>query len=134
MLTSFPLKTGTLYLQDKRMKKKNDCSALHSSLFLPFPFPSTELTIRSYLQYFRSNFINETIPPKMHILEDHVVPFIKKWHVGLGFLGEQGVESVHARLNSIKYNVRGLSDDLAILKSVMVTHWVQTRPGAQAIR
>ncbi|KAJ8018727.1 hypothetical protein HOLleu_43131 [Holothuria leucospilota] len=93
-----------------------------------------ELTIRSYLQYFRTKFGNETIPPKMHILEDHVVPFIKKWHVGLGFLGEQGVESVHARLNSIKYNVRGLKDDLDILKSVMVTHWVQTRPGAHSIR
>lgn len=66
----------------------------------------------------------------MHILEDHVMPFIRKWKVGLGFLGEQGVESVHARLNTIKHNIRGLKDDLAILQSTVVTHWVQTRPGA----
>ena len=28
--------------------------------------------------------------PKLHILEDHVVPFLEKWGVGLGFWGEHG--------------------------------------------
>lgn len=92
-------------------------------------FLVTDMTIKAYLAFFRENFPTESVPPKMHILEDHVVPFLYKWHVGLG---EQGVESVHARLNSIKANIRGFNDDLAIWKSVLTTHWLQTRPDAHS--
>lgn len=90
----------------------------------------TELTIEAYTAFFRKEFPNETVPPKMHLLERHTVPFIRQWQVGLGFHGEQGGESVHARLNTIQRDVRGLKDDLAILESVMKTHWLQTHPGA----
>ena len=38
----------------------------------------------------RIGWPDESIPPKYHFLEDHVVPFIRKWKVGLGFYGEQG--------------------------------------------
>lgn len=97
----------------------------------PFVFIA-ELTIESYVAYFRKEFPEETVPPKMHMLECHAVPFMRRWKVGLGFHGEQGGESVHARLNSIRRDVRGLKDDLATLLSVMTTHWLQTRPGAAA--
>lgn len=43
------------------------------------------------MQYWRSTWPQETVPPKMHILESHAVPFIKQWKVGLGFYGEQGM-------------------------------------------
>lgn len=69
------------------------------------------------MSFFRTNFPDETVPPKVHILEDRVIPFITKLHTELGFLGEQGVESAHARMNTIRFNIRGLRDDLAILKS-----------------
>ncbi|XP_071795767.1 uncharacterized protein [Asterias amurensis] len=49
-----------------------------------------EQDITSYCEYFRSEFQSETIPPKFHMLDEHTVPFIRKWHFGLGFLGEQG--------------------------------------------
>ncbi|KAJ8018030.1 hypothetical protein HOLleu_44204 [Holothuria leucospilota] len=65
------------------------------------------------------------------MLECPIVPFIRRWKVGLAFHGEQGGESVHARLNNIRRDIRGLKDELATLMSVMTTHWVQTRPGAQ---
>ena len=42
------------------------------------------------MRYWRANWPNESIPPKIHFLEDHIVEFIKKWKVGLGFYGEQG--------------------------------------------
>ena len=32
----------------------------------------------------------------MHFLEDHAVPWIKKWRTGFGVLGEQGGESIHS--------------------------------------
>lgn len=89
-----------------------------------------ELTIQSYLAYFRTNFPEESVTPKMHLLEDHTIPFLRIWHVGLGFRGEQRGESVHAMLNAIKGDIRGLKDEMEVLKSVMTTHWVQTMPGA----
>ena len=48
-----------------------------------------------YCQTFSSSFI-----PKMHFLEDHVVPWMKKWKVGLSFHGKQGAESIHAAFKS----------------------------------
>lgn len=84
--------------------------------------------IKNYLAYFRATFPSESVPPKMHLLEDHVTPWIRQWHFGLGFHGEQGGESVHAHLNSLRCDVRGLQDDVAILQSVIRTHWIQTSP------
>ena len=42
------------------------------------------------METYRGEWPTETFPPKMHFLEDHVVPFIQKWKVGFGFYGEQG--------------------------------------------
>jgi len=33
------------------------------------------------------------------MLEEHTVPFLQQWHIGFGFMGEQGAESIH---NSIE--------------------------------
>lgn len=84
--------------------------------------------IASYCLYFRNEFPTETCPPKFHMLEEHIIPFIRKWKFGLGFLGEQGGEGVHAKLNVIRQDMRGFNDDLAILKAVIESHWVQTSP------
>ena len=38
-----------------------------------------------------------SIMVKMHLLENHMVPFLRQWNgVGFGLMGEQGAESVHA--------------------------------------
>jgi len=31
----------------------------------------------------------------MYMLEEHRVPFMRKWKFSLGFFGEQGGESIH---------------------------------------
>ena len=46
------------------------------------------------MRYWRANWPNESIPPKIHFLEDHIVEFIEKWKVGLGFYGEQGKKKI----------------------------------------
>ncbi|XP_038063028.1 uncharacterized protein LOC119733716 [Patiria miniata] len=61
-----------------------------------------EEDITSYCQYFRVEFTTDSCPPKFHMLVEHIIPFIKQWRFGLGFLGEQGGEGVHARLNNIR--------------------------------
>ena len=49
-----------------------------------------ESSIQDFMCYWRANWPGETISPKMHMLEEHVVPFLKKWKLGCGFYGEQG--------------------------------------------
>ena len=56
---------------------------------LPLIF-DLESAIESFMQHWRTNWPNESVTPKMHILEEHTVPFIKKWKLGCGFYGEQG--------------------------------------------
>ena len=87
-----------------------------------------ESNIAAYFNFFRDNFPKETVTPKMHILEYHVVPWIKQWRVGLGFHGEQGGESVHSRFNTIKRAIRGIKGELAILQAILKRHWLQTSP------
>lgn len=64
----------------------------------------TETWIEKFLDCYRDSFPKASTTPKLHMLEDHVVDFLRKWKVGLGFLGEQGAESIHARFNSIRRN------------------------------
>lgn len=65
---------------------------MSDSLLLIF----TEVDIDKFLSLYRDSFPHATITPKLHMLEDHVIPFLTKWGVGLGFLGEHGAESIHA--------------------------------------
>lgn len=36
------------------------------------------------MNYFRTNFQTATFPPKMHMLEEHTVPFMSKWKFPVG--------------------------------------------------
>ena len=63
----------------------------------------------------------------MHLLEDHLVPFLKSNGAGLGLLGEQGAESIHARFNSIQKTVHMPSSSKR-LESIMTEHYRQICP------
>ena len=52
--------------------------------------------------FFRDAWPNESITPKLHLLEHHVCPFLEEWGGALGMYGEQGMESLHATMNSLK--------------------------------
>ena len=71
---------------------------------------------------YRDSFPYATVTPKLHMLEDHVVPFLKKWKVGFGFLGEQGAESIHARFNSLRRNFANMPNPVQRLKSILNEH------------
>lgn len=52
------------------------------------------------------------------MLEDHIVPFIKRWHFGLGLLNEQGGETIHKEVNRLACRAWGAqteADKLRIL-------------------
>ena len=62
---------------------------------------SLQVAIHDLLLYFREEWPKESITPKLHILEKHVVPFIQKWRYGMGKYGEQGGEGIHSEFNSL---------------------------------
>ena len=62
------------------------------------------------------------------MLEEHVVPWIRKWKVGFGLLGEQGAESIHASFNALKRTHSGIPDSLRRLKQMMVEHHLRVAP------
>jgi hypothetical protein len=62
------------------------------------------------MENFRASFPDSSITPKMHLLEDHVIPWAKQWHVGFGLLGEQGAESIHAHFNTLQRTYHSMPD------------------------
>ncbi len=84
--------------------------------------------ITKFLAFYRSNFSHSRISPKLHLLEDHVVPWIRRWGVGVGFHGEQGAESIHRVFNSLKRTYASIRKPTDRLKSIMREHYLQNAP------
>ena len=80
------------------------------------------------MEFYRTTFPTATVTPKLHMLEKHVVPWLKKWKVGFGLLGEQGAESIHAYFNSLGRTYAGIPDPLKKLKQMMVEHLLHIAP------
>ena len=80
------------------------------------------------MTYYRDTFPHASVLPKMHILEEHVVPWIQKWHVGFGFMGEQGAESIHAYFNSLTRTYHSIPDKVDRLRSMMKEHLLHASP------
>ncbi len=55
----------------------------------------TEANVKSFMGYYRMSFPDALSPQtsKLHMLEDHVLPWLEEWHCGFGLMGEQGAES-----------------------------------------
>ena len=87
------------------------------------------------MSYLRRTWPETRITPKLHMLEDHVIPFFSSWHVGCGFLGEQGVESIHYIINSVKsrykFSIKKSTERLAY---IMKEYLASTNPDARCIR
>lgn len=82
----------------------------------------------------RINWPTRNIGPKLHMLEDHVVDFIRKWHIGLGFYGEQGGEGIHHAFKHMSRSYNGIKNEQDRLKYVMQQHLLTVCPEAQGIK
>ncbi|XP_047138533.1 uncharacterized protein LOC124814664 isoform X2 [Hydra vulgaris] len=86
--------------------------------------------IEEFMKYFmkyRNNWPNDSITPKLHMLEYHASSFIRKWGVGLGIYGEQGAESIHVEFNSMKITYWHIKETRK-LKSIMDEHFLKNHP------
>ena len=45
---------------------------------------STAEDIKNFLTYYRREFPSASVTPKLHMLEEHVVPWVKQWKMGFG--------------------------------------------------
>ena len=103
--------------QCKELGIQYNTTELHKTDYL-FYVP-TETAIPQFMENFRASFPDSSITPKMHLLEDHVIPWAKKWHVGFGLLGEQGAESIHARFNTLQRTYHSIPDKVQQLLAIM---------------
>lgn len=86
------------------------------------------------MQFYRANFPHATVLPKMHILEEHVVPWIRQWKVGFGLMGEQGAESIHAYFNSLTRTYHSIPDRVDRLRAMMREHFLHSTPSLIAAK
>ena len=70
-----------------------------------------------YRQYFPGKVI-----PKMHILEHHCLPFIENYGFGLGLMGEQGGEQLHASMTQFQQRMGGIRNPQKRLRSTIEAH------------
>ena len=65
---------------------------------------------------------------KVHMLEDHVIPFLEKWSAGCGFCGEQGGESIDQVFKKIKHQYAHIKNGVHRLKYTMEEHLRNVAP------
>ena len=98
------------------------------------PILILDISINQFMNYLRQNWPKVNISPKLHMLEDHVVPFIKKWNVGFGFYGEQGGESVHHEFKKMRDRYSNIKCPTDRLKYLMTQHLLTTIPKAKQLQ
>ena len=62
------------------------------------------------------------------MLEDHVCSFLRKWHMGLGFYGEQGIEGIHSEFNIQSEHFDHVKKQDVRLRQIFVNHHIATSP------
>ena len=85
------------------------------------------------MNYIRVEFPDESITPKLHLLEDHVLEFISRWKIGLGMYGEQGAESIHPEFNELRKIHCGIPSDIERIKTIFEQHHMKVRPEARSL-
>ena len=81
-----------------------------------------------FMTFFRESFPQATVPIKMHLLEDHAVPWAKSFHVGFGLLGEQGAESIHAKFTRLSLSYTAITDKVQHLLCIVKEHLISISP------
>lgn len=94
--------------------------------------------IKAFLKHYREEFPRDrypkaTILPKMHLLEDHMVDWLRQYHLGPGIMGEQGAESIHAHLNRLETTYGGVRNQLDRLKYIFEMYTIETAPSLQSL-
>ncbi len=104
----------------------------HSKCIPTEDHPKIQKAIDNFMEYYRTNFPESSIPFKFHLLEDHAVEWLSKYPFGFGLLGEQGAESVHAVMNRLKRNYTAMASDDKRLQTVVEDQRLKCTPELNA--
>ena len=88
--------------------------------------------IDKYILLFKSKFSKTKLTPKQHILLKHCVPWIRKYGFGLGLMGEQGGELIHATVAKLERRSRCIRNAETRLRFIMQTQHLQVCPELRA--
>ena len=86
------------------------------------------------MDFYRNTWPKETVTPKLHMLEDHAVDFIRKWGIGMGFYAEQGGESIHPVFNNLLRSNGQLKPATKRLATMINIHHANTNPEARKMK
>jgi len=75
----------------------------------------------SFGVWFPTNFVNETIPPKLHMIVCALPKCVQTWY-SLGLLSEHGLEGIHAQCNADERTYCRIRDDESRLNLVFQQH------------
>ena len=81
-----------------------------------------QVRIDSFMTTARQEVVDRqlgNITPKLHLLEEHVVPCMRRFGVGLGLLAEQGGEGIHHELNAIAATLSSMRNELSRLQTIV---------------
>ena len=93
-----------------------------------FPLHTVD-SIHTFLTYYRQEFPAASITVKLHLMEDHMIPFLEKWSVvGFGLLGEQGAESVHKDFNALKARYVNMPNAVERIRCTLQEHHLRCTP------
>ncbi|XP_048584892.1 uncharacterized protein LOC116615474 [Nematostella vectensis] len=84
--------------------------------------------IKEFAAFYQATFPDETFPPKFHMLEVHVVDFIREWKFPLAFLGEHGGESIHHELNQLNREFSSIHPVSRRQRKIIEEHSIRVAP------
>ena len=122
--------TSYQFLQINKLFSQVHTLISHSQPIQQNEIDSIKLAISEYLAKFRQYF-PQKFPPKLHFLEDHLLPWIERWGFGMTLMGEQGGEACHKEFNRLARTMHGIADPLERLTAMMEEHVVLTHPTIQ---
>lgn len=98
-----------------------------------------DLNIKEFLSFYRKEFPREKFPkatilPKIPLLEDHMLDWLRKYHLGAGLMGEQGAESIHAHLNRLESTYSSNPNRVDRLKYFFRMYNLETEPSLQTLK
>ena len=86
------------------------------------------------MSFYREKCPQASILPKMHVLEEHVVPWMRRWRIGAGLMGDQGAESIHAHFMRLERTNQGIPNEVDRLKYMVKEHILQSEPSLTNLR
>ncbi len=101
---------------------------MHSNYIPASDLQKIQAAIDRFLLHYRTAFPSASIPLKFHLIEDHVVPWLKRYPFGFGLMGEQGAESVHAQVNRIKRRYVAMRSGTKRLQSTIEEQHLKCAP------